>query len=264
MDLFSLQDRLIVVTGAAGQIGRWYTSSLLDLGAKVAALDVTAASLDRLPDHPSLIKLVGDVTRRASLEEALEAMTARFGVPSGLVNNAGLDSPPGAPPSENGPYEGFPEEVFDRVMEVNVKGVHLCCQVFGGAMAKEGRGSIVNIGSIYGLVSPVQDIYEFRREGGEEYYKPIAYSVSKSALLNLSRYLATYWAEKGVRVNTLTLAGLFNNQDPRFVEAYTQRMPMKRMAREEDYIGPLVFLLSEASQYVTGSNLVVDGGWTAW
>jgi NAD(P)-dependent dehydrogenase (short-subunit alcohol dehydrogenase family) len=264
LSLFSLQDRLVVVTGAAGQIGRFYTSQLLELGVKVAALDLTEKSLERLPDHPSLVKLVADVTKRASLEEALVGMRSAFGEPYGLVNNAGLDSPPGAPKSENGPYEGFPEEVFDRVMEVNVKGVHLCCQVFGGAMAQAGRGSIINIGSIYGLVSPVQDIYEFRRTEGEEYYKPIAYSVSKSALLNLSRYLATYWAAQGVRVNTLTLAGLFNGQDPRFIEAYTQRMPMKRMAKEEDYIGPLVFLLSEASQYVTGSNLVVDGGWTAW
>jgi NAD(P)-dependent dehydrogenase (short-subunit alcohol dehydrogenase family) len=260
VSLFSLEDRLIVVTGAAGQIGRAYTRHLLDSGARVAALDLKREALDRIPDHEGLIKLEASVTDRASLEEALSEM----GEPWGLVNNAGLDSPPGAPPSENGPYEGFPEDVFDQVMAVNVKGVHLCCQVFGGAMARQGGGSIVNIGSIYGMVSPVQDIYEFRRQGGEDYFKPVAYSVSKSALLNLSRYLATYWAAQGVRVNTLTLAGLYNNQDPRFVEAYTARMPMKRMAREEDYLGPLTFLLSDASQYVTGSNLVVDGGWTAW
>jgi NAD(P)-dependent dehydrogenase (short-subunit alcohol dehydrogenase family) len=149
-------------------------------------------------------------------------------------------------------------------MAVNVKGIVLCCQVIGGQMAIEGRGSIINICSIYGIVSPDQRIYEYRRKTGLPFYKPVAYSVSKSALLNLSRYLATYWAEKNIRVNTLTFAGVFNNQDKEFLKGYCTHVPLGRMAREDEYNGAVQFLLSDASSYMTGSNLVIDGGWTAW
>ena len=149
-------------------------------------------------------------------------------------------------------------------MEVNVKGLMQCCQVIGGAMASSGRGSIVNISSIYGLVSPDQRIYEYRRKDGMEFYKPLAYAASKSALLNLTRHLATYWADQMVRVNTLTFGGVFNDQDDEFLEGYCSRVPLGRMAREDEYNGSVVFLLSDAASYMTGSNLVIDGGWTAW
>ena len=149
-------------------------------------------------------------------------------------------------------------------MDVNVKGTLLCCQVVGGRMAVEGRGSIVNVSSIYGILSPVQSLYAFRQTGGEKFVKPVAYSVSKSAVLNLTRYLATYWARSGVRVNTVTLAGVADDQPEAFVEAYTARIPVGRMAEPREYVGVVVFLASDASSYVTGANLVVDGGWSAW
>jgi NAD(P)-dependent dehydrogenase (short-subunit alcohol dehydrogenase family) len=205
-----------------------------------------------------------DVTSRASIEAATERLVAESGVPHLLVNNAAIDTPPDAPAEEVGPFETYPEASFDRVMDVNVKGTLLCCQVIGAAMAREGRGSIVNISSIYGLLSPQQDVYDFRRQAGETFVKPVAYSVSKSAVLNLTRYLATYWAKEGVRVNTLTLAGIANEQSAEFVEAYTARVPLGRMARAEEALGAIVFLASDASSYMTGANLVVDGGWTAW
>jgi NAD(P)-dependent dehydrogenase (short-subunit alcohol dehydrogenase family) len=145
-----------------------------------------------------------------------------------------------------------------------VKGTFLSCQVVGARMAAEGRGSIVNVSSVYGMLSPVQDVYDFRRRGGETFFKPVAYSVSKSALYNLTRYLATYWAKSGVRVNTLTLAGVWNDQPQEFVDAYTARMPLGRMADVREVVGPVVFLASDASSYVTGANLVADGGWSAW
>ena len=150
-----------------------------------------------------------DVTDKDSLEQALQTITAEWETPSGLVNNAALDSPPNAPVEENGPFETYPVASFEKILQVNVTGVFLCCQVFGRAMAEAGRGSIINICSTYGVVSPNQDLYTYRRERGETFFKPVAYSVSKSALLNLTRYLATYWAKKGVRVNTLTFGGVF-------------------------------------------------------
>jgi len=205
-----------------------------------------------------------DITDRAAIEQAAREIEAEWGVPHLLVNNAALDSPPDAPVEEVGPFEGFPEASFDAVMDVNVKGTLLCCQVVGGAMAREGRGSIVNVSSVYGLLSPVQDLYDFRRARGETFYKPVAYSVSKSAILNLTRYLATYWAKAGVRVNTLTLAGVWNDQPAEFLEAYEARVPMGRMLRAEEALGAVVYLASDASSYVTGSNVVVDGGWSAW
>jgi NAD(P)-dependent dehydrogenase (short-subunit alcohol dehydrogenase family) len=253
-DLFSLDGRVAVVTGGLGQLGREIVRGLADRGARVAVFDV-AASDDGFEV---------DVTDRESIERATEQVVSEWGVPHVLVNAAALDSPPDAPPEEVGPVETYPEESFDRVLEVNVKGTFLCCQVIGARMAAEGRGSIVNVSSIYGLLSPVQDLYEFRRRGGEEFVKPIAYSVSKSALYNLTRYLATYWAKQGVRVNTLTLAGVANDQPQEFVDAYSARMPIGRMADVREVVGPIVFLASDASSYVTGANLVADGGWSAW
>jgi NAD(P)-dependent dehydrogenase (short-subunit alcohol dehydrogenase family) len=133
-------------------------------------------------------------------------------------------------------------------------------------MAKAGRGSIINIGSIYGMLSPVQDIYAYKEaKTGIPFVKPVAYSASKSGVYNLTRYLATYWAAKGVRVNTLTPSGVWRStQDPEFQANYCAKMPMKRMAREDEFNGAIIFLASQASSYMTGSNLVIDGGWTAW
>jgi NAD(P)-dependent dehydrogenase (short-subunit alcohol dehydrogenase family) len=205
-----------------------------------------------------------DVTDRGALEQAEREVEREWGAPHLLVNNAALDSPPDAPAEEVGPFETYPEASFDAVLDVNVKGTVLCCQVVGAAMAREGRGSIVNVSSIYGLLSPVQDLYAFRRERGETFVKPVAYSVSKSAVLNLTRYLATYWAKSGVRVNTLTLGGVFDEQPEEFLAAYEARVPIGRMLDAREALGAVVFLASDASSYVTGANVVVDGGWSAW
>lgn len=257
--LFDLEGRVAVVTGGMGQLGSVYTAGLVERGMRVAVFDVAAGDV---PEGARAYRV--DVTDRVEIEAALAEVESTWGVPHLLVNNAALDSPPDAPAEEVGPFETYPEESFDAVLAVNVKGAFLCCQAVGGAMARAGRGSIVNVSSIYGLLSPVQDLYDFRRAGGETFVKPVAYSVSKSAVLNLTRYLATYWAKAGVRVNTLTLAGVWNDQPQDFLDAYTARVPLGRMLDADEALGALVFLASDASSYVTGANVVVDGGWSAW
>ncbi len=270
-ELFDLKDQVVVVTGGLGQLGQQFTVSLVQAGAKVAILDVSEKAKVMLPEFEKIIQethrvksYLANIIDRSSLESVLKKIQSDLGNPTGLINNAALDSPPNAPHDENGPFENYPEASLRKIFDVNILGTTMTCQVFGGFMAKQGRGSIINISSIYGVVSPVQDIYEYKREGGQDWYKPVAYSVSKSAVLNLTRYLATYWGKKGVRVNTLTPAGIFNNQDDRFLKEYLKRMPMGRMAKPTEMNGAVVFLMSEASSYMTGSNLVIDGGWTAW
>jgi NAD(P)-dependent dehydrogenase (short-subunit alcohol dehydrogenase family) len=257
--LFDIDGRIAVVTGGAGQLGQVYVSGLVERGMRVASFDVVPGEL---PSGARSYEV--DVTDRDVVAHAVSEVVADWGVPHLLVNNAGLDSPPDAPAEEVGPFEGYPEEAFDAVLSVNLKGAFLCSQAIGGAMAKEGRGSIVNVSSVYGLLSPVQDLYAFRRARGETFVKPVAYSVSKAAILNLTRYLATYWAKDGVRVNTLTLAGVWNDQPQEFLDAFAARSPMGRMLDAEEALGAVVFLASDASSYVTGSNVVVDGGWSAW
>jgi NAD(P)-dependent dehydrogenase (short-subunit alcohol dehydrogenase family) len=259
--LFSLDGRVAVVTGGLGQLGRQFTATLEEAGARVAVLDQLDAPENETDQR---LYLRADVTDRTSLERAIAQIETRWGSPHILINNAALDSPPGAPASANGPFENFPADVWRSVLDVNVTGVFLCSQVIGGRLAASGRGSIINIASIYGLVSPDQRIYEYRRERGEDFFKPAAYAASKSALLNLTRYLATYWAPRNVRVNTVSFAGVFNGQDPAFLQEYTRRVPLGRMARPDEYNGAILFLASDASSYMTGANLVLDGGYTAW
>lgn len=274
---FALDGKVIVVTGGYGQLGRRFALELLARGAKVAVIEPspsperTVKAFGAAANNPALMVTAGDVTSRSSLRAAREAIEASLGLVWGLINNAALDSPPNAPAEETGPFETYPEASWDKVMEVNVKGVFLACQEFGAAMADRGAGSIVNIASIYGTVSPDQSLYQYRRDRGEEFYKPVAYAASKSSLYNLTRYIAVYWGPKNVRANTLTFAGVFNNQDPQFLERYERKVPLRvvgrdshrGMADETDYIGPVVFLLSDASRYMTGADLRIDGGFLA-
>jgi len=269
-NIFDVQKKVVIITGGLGQLGRQFSLTLLDRGAKVAVLDVRtdeqkiACWLGKRHSDDNLFFMTVDITNRGSLESALSKVITKWGVPHALINNAALDSPPNAPAEENGFFETYPESSWDKVMQVNAKGTFLCCQVVGGKMAEAGRGSIINICSTYGIVSPDQRIYEYRKRDGQPFFKPVAYSASKSAILNLTRYLATYWAGKNVRVNTLTFGGVFNNQDENFLEGYCSRVPFGRMAREDEYNGAIIFLISDATSYMTGSNLIIDGGWTAW
>ncbi len=270
-DLFSVEGSIAIVTGGMGQLGKQFVKTLAERGARVAIFarhsfnaQTVAETFPRCAQN--VIAVSVDITKKESLRKGLKIVMETWGVPDVLVNNAGLDTQPSAPPEVSGLFENFPEEVFREVVEVNLVGTFLACQVVGAEMAKAGRGSIINIGSIYGMLSPIQDIYAYKeKKTGIPFVKPVAYSASKSGVYNLTRYLATYWGAKGVRVNTLTPSGVWRStQDAEFQANYCARMPMKRMAREDEYNGAIIFLASRASSYMTGSNMIIDGGWTAW
>jgi len=269
-NLFDIKDRIVIITGGMGQLGRQFSESLCTAGARVAIFDIGFNEDEfekRFGDYISQDLIMGvkvDITARSAVERGLLEVKKTWGVPFGLINNAAIDAPPDASTEENGPFEIYPESSFHRIMDVNVYGSVVCCQIIGGQMASEARGSIINISSIYGMVSPDHRIYDYRRKQGTAFYKPFSYSVSKSALYNLTRYLAVYWADKNIRVNTLTFGGVFNNQTSEFIQGYSSHVPLGRMAREDEYNGAVQFLLSDASSYMTGSNLIIDGGWTAW
>ncbi|HVM45558.1 MAG TPA: SDR family oxidoreductase [Candidatus Thermoplasmatota archaeon] len=269
MDRFALDGRVAVVTGALGKLGPVWCDALLGAGARVLALDLPDAEpsvpfseLAKTHGSERLRVARADVLGRASLERALEEARAAWGVPEILVNNAGIDQPAQAAPRTYR-MEDVPAAEFMRTMEVNAWGAFQCAQVFGGAMAEAGRGSIVNIGSLYASVSPDNRLYD-HFPNSPPFLKPAAYGASKAALVNLTRYLATHWAARGVRVNALSPGGVLGAQDAEFRRKYESRVPMGRMATAADLAGPLVFLASDAASYVTGIELVVDGGFTAW
>lgn len=262
--MFSLSGKVAIVTGAAGQLGGEFVRTLLNCGAKVAAFDV---SLDNPKGKLTSIKskdlllVKTDITSKASVEDGLRAVIKKFSKVNVLINNAALDTPPNASKFNTGPFETYPENALQKTLDVNLKGMVFCCQAIGGHMAKNGGGSIINISSIYGILSPDQRIYEYKKE---QFFKPVDYSITKAGVLNLTRYLATYWAKKKVRVNTLTFAGVFNNQDVNFLKNYEKKVPLGRMANQDEYNGAIIFLSSDASSYMTGSNMVIDGGYSSW
>lgn len=263
--LFDLSGEVAVVTGGLGQLGAQFSLTLMEAGAKVVILDIANTTsnkrLEKAIKKGDITLVNVDMTNKKDVIKTTERIIKEIGTPTIIVNNAALDSPPNAPAEENGPFETYPEESWDKIIEVNLKGIFLTSQVIGGEMAKNKKGSIINISSVYGMVSPNQKIYEYKHKGDKKFYKPVAYSVSKSGIYNLTRYLAAYWAKKNVRVNTLTLAGVFNKQDKQFLDKYCSIIPLGRMANEDEYNGAILFLASKASGYMTGANLVIDGGW---
>ncbi len=268
-DLFSLKSEVAVVTGALGKLGPIWIETLLEAQASVVAVDLAEApineeyqSLQSRFDEASLILTRADVRNRSSMEAACEQCIETFGIPTILVNNAGIDRPPS---SAAGGYlvEDIPLEENRQILEVNTLGLFLVCQVFGNRMVTAGRGSIINIGSLYAGVSPDQRFYD-HIASDVPFLKPPAYGASKAAVINLTRYLATLWAPRGVRVNALSPGGVLGGQDEEFKRKFCSRVPMGRMAQAGDLRGPLLFLASPASSYVTGTELLVDGGYTAW
>ena len=267
-DRFRIDGRVAVVTGALGNLGPVWAQALLEAGATVIGLDLpgvepNAAFAALQSAHPGHLTLVAaSVTDRAALSAARDLVRSRHDVPSVLVNNAGIDAPPAAAGGGHR-LEDIPFDVNRRIFEVNTLGLFQVTQVFGADMAAAGRGSIINIGSLYASVSPDARFYD-HIVSDPPFLKPPAYGASKAAIVNLTKYFATAWGPRGVRVNTLSPGGVLGDQDDQFKRKFSARVPLARMAVPQDLIGPLQFLASDASAYVTGAELRVDGGFTAW
>jgi len=265
MDMFSLKDKTAIVTGACGLLGTQHCAALAEAGAQVIVADLDERPCHELAQRLGPIHLgIGlDVTSEHSLQQARQRILDRYGRIDILVNNAALNDKFEDPllAGEQSMFEHYPLEMWDRSWKVNVSGVFLCSRVFGSVMAEQGGGSIINIASTYGIVAPDQDLY--RNAAGEQtFYKSPSYPVTKSAVIGFTKFLASYWGKKQVRVNTLSPGGVENSQDEFFINKYAERTLLHRMATAMDYKGAIVFLASDASAYMTGANLVVDGGWT--
>ncbi|WP_394840623.1 SDR family oxidoreductase [Pendulispora brunnea] len=268
--LFDLRDRVAVVTGAMGLLGKEHCRALASAGARIVVTDLDTGAAPALVEElmalgaPQVLAVDADVTDPENLLALRDGVRANFGGIDVLVNNAAIDDKVESPASalEESRFENYSLRRFRRALDVNVTGVFLASQILGADMAKAGRGSIINVASTYGVVAPDQALY--RTPAGEQtFFKSPVYPTSKGAVLAFTRYLAAYWGEAGVRVNALSPGGVANGQDAHFVSSYASRTLLGRMAYPHDYRGAILYLASDASAYVTGTNLIVDGGWTA-
>ncbi len=284
--LFDLTGRVALVTGGAGLLGTEFCRTLAQAGAAVVIADLNQSAAATLAEVicQEGFRAVGvkvDVTSPESVQHMVEASLEAFGGLDILVNSAALDpkfdaehrgrggrgegdvTPIPSPLSPNSlPFEDYPLDLWEQALAVNLTGAFLCCQAAARPMLRQGNGVMVNLSSIYGLAAPDQRMYQ--RPGQPPQYKPAYYPVTKAGILGLTRYLAAYYAGKNIRVNAISPGGVYNDHDDEFVKAYSRRAVLGRMAEKDEMNGALLFLVSDASKYMTGANLVVDGGWTTW
>jgi len=261
-----------ILTGGAGFLGQEYAYALAEAGAHVVLADINGAGAAQLAAEvtkQTAVEALGvqtDVAHKSSVQLMVAKTLRVFERVDILVNNAAFDPKFDMEHGADHPhaFEDYPLALWQKGLEINLTGMFLCSQAVARPMLSQGRGVIVNVSSTYGMVGPDQRLYEPDDATQPGRWKPAIYSVTKSAVLGLTRYLATYWAGKNIRVNVLTPGGVYHNHDPGFVKRYSYRTPLGRMATPSEYCGALLFLVSDASSYMTGANLVVDGGWTAW
>lgn len=263
LNLFDITNRVAIITGGAGLLASEHAIALSSYGAKVILadfnLDKCKAAVENLQQQGIDAKaMFCDVTKKESWEELLKSVLVDYGKVDILINNAGFTNQSKSA-NFDASFENFPLEDWNAIMNVNLTGTFLGCQIVGKHMLAQGKGSIINIASLYGVVSPNHNIYP-----GTGISQPVAYSVSKHGVVALTKYLATLWASKGVRVNALTPGGIFNGHQGLFLERFKQLNPIGRMSEKEELRGGIVYLASDASSHVVGHNLIIDGGWTAW
>lgn len=260
--IFDLTDKVIVLTGSSGLLGEQYAEGLCQCGATLALADKnfqkTQEIAKRLESkyNCQIFPIKLDLTNKKSIVNSVSNIFKKFGKIDVLINNAMYHE---GENEQNASFENFPLSSWEKVISVNITGMFLMCQEIGKIMKKQKSGVIINISSIYGMVGADQRIY-----GKSNINSTAAYATTKSAILNFSRYLASYFHKDGIRVNTLSLGGVSNNQDSAFRKNYSKRTMIGRMAKKDEYVGGIIFLASDASSYMTGSNLIIDGGWTAW
>jgi len=265
--LFDLRDRVAIITGGAGLLGYHHGAILASAGARVVLLDLPTADpvarASELTNESGSVSLgiASDITSESSLENARAHILEQFGRIDILINNAANN-----PKVEDGNtawsrLENFPLDVWEADLRVGLTGAFLCSRLFGAEMAKRKSGVILNVASDLALIAPDQRLYLV--EGlpdDQQPVKPVTYSVVKTALIGLTRYLATYWSSANIRVNAISPGGVFNGQSEIFLSRLKQLIPMERMANRDEYQGAILFLCSDASSYMTGANLVIDGG----
>lgn len=268
-EMFDMTGRTVIVTGGPGLLGSRFSHTLAEVGANVVVADINEAAAKAeaeklVGDGLKAIGVGVDVTSQESTEGLVQQVLDTYGSVDVLINSAALD--PKFDKDNAGKhgsdFESFPLDMWQQSLDVNLTGLFLCSQAVSKPMLEQGKGVIINICSTYGLVGPDQRLYE--REGEPPQFKPVTYTVTKAGVVGLTKYLATYYAGKNIRVNALSPGGVFNEHDDEFVERYSSRTVMGRMAEQDEMSGAILFLASDASSYMTGSNLVVDGGWTAW
>ena len=269
-DKFRLDGQTAVVTGGAGLLGKEFCRTLAEAGAAVIVADLNQAATqqvanDLLQSGYKVLACGVDVTNPESTRAMADAAVAAFGRLDILVCSAAMDpkfDPQNQGAQSRNAFEDYPLSAWQQALDVNLTGMFLSAQAAVKPMLAQDHGVIINICSTYGLVGPDQRLYE--RPGQPQQYKPVFYSVTKAGVLGLTRYLATYYAGKNIRVNSLTPGGIYNNHDETFTKNYSFRTVMGRMAHKDEMNGAILFLASDASSYMTGNNVVVDGGWTAW
>lgn len=260
--LFDLSRKTVILTGASGLLGTKYAEGLCQAGANIVLCDIDYSKCKRLKNYleskymNNVLAIKTDITDQKSVRKMISNTLKTFSKIDVLINNAVF---PEGRKERSIQFEKFPLSLLNKIFSVNISGTLLCCQEVGKVMRKQKGGVIINVSSIYGLVAADQRIY-----GNSGLNSTVAYAITKSAILNLTRYLASYWNNTGIRVNSISLGGVEANQDSRFIRNYSYKTMLGRMAKNDEYVGCVLFLASDASSYMTGSNLIVDGGWTAW
>lgn len=263
--IFDLTNKAVIVTGSAGRLGTEFSHTLSAAGADVILLDINAKKNKNLESdltkqyHTKPKAYTVDISNESALVGVVKDVVKKYGKIDALINNAFLN-PSNSKKSSFG-FEQYPKDLWDKVISINLTGVFLCCKIIGGIMTKQRYGVIVNISSIYGIVGADQRIY-----GTSKLNSSASYAATKGGVVNLTRYLAAYWHRKNIRVNTMSLGGVLDKSymSKEFIKNYSEKTMLGRMANKDEYNGALLFLVSDASSYMTGTNLVIDGGWIAW